>query len=223
MFEVLKAVIWKDILMEYKTKQMTSAMLIFSGLVIVIFSFAFNFSYDTLTQIFPGMIWIALIFSSLLGLNRSFLLEKNNDCMQGLLLLPGDRTVIYWGKLIANFLFVILTQIVIIPGFFLLFDFRFQGNLGLLILVLFVGTLGFIAIGTFLAAITSHSRMSDMLLPIILFPVSVPLIIAGVQCSNMIFAGQGFAAFNQWFYLMLVFDAIFLTLPYMLFDYVMEV
>ena len=79
MFQVLKAVIWKDILMEYKTKQMTSAMLIFSGLVIVIFSFAFNLRYEVLDQIFPGMIWVASIFSSLLGLNRSFLLEKNNE------------------------------------------------------------------------------------------------------------------------------------------------
>ncbi len=223
MFSALKAIIWKDIVMEFKTKQMTSTMLVFSGLVIVIFSFAFTLSLEVLEQVFPGMIWVAIIFSSILGLNRSFLLEKSNDCVQGLLLLPADRTVIYLGKLIANLLFVIVTQIVIVPGFFLLFDYRFQGSLGMLILVLLVGIVGFIAIGTFLAALASNSRMSDMLLPIILFPVSVPLIIAGVECTSFIFQGQGFEAFSQWFYLMLVFDVIFLTIPYMLFDYVMEV
>jgi heme exporter protein B len=116
-----------------------------------------------------------------------------------------------------------LTQIVIVPGFFVFFDYRFQGGLGLLVLILLVGTIGFIAIGTFLAALASNSRMSDMLLPIILFPITVPLIIAGVQSTSLIFQGQGFDAISQWFYLMLVFDVIFLVIPYMLFDYVMEV
>jgi heme exporter protein B len=220
---VLKAVIWKDIIMEYKTKQMTSSMLVFSGLVIVIFGFAFELSIEVLHKVLPGMIWVAMIFSSILGLNRSFILEKSNDCMQGMLLLPCDRTIIFLGKFFANFLFVLLTQIVIVPGFFVFFDYRFQGSLGLLVLILLVGTIGFIAIGTFLAALASNSRMSDMLLPIILFPVTVPLIIAGVQSTSLIFQGQGFDAISQWFYLMLVFDVVFLVIPYMLFDYVMEV
>ncbi|OEH86123.1 transcriptional regulator [Desulfuribacillus stibiiarsenatis] len=209
--------------MEFKTKQMTSAMLIFSGLVIVIFSFAFDLSMDVLQKVLPGMIWVALIFSSILGLNRSFTMEKSNDCMQGLLLIPSDRTMIFLGKFISNLIFVLLTQIVIVPGFFILFDYRFQGSVALLSLVLLVGTIGFIAIGTFLAALASNSRMSDMLLPIILFPVSVPLIIAGVQSTSFIFQGQGFEAFSSWLYLMIVFDVIFLVIPYMLFDYVMEV
>ena len=223
MINVLKAVIWKDIIMEYKTKQMTSSMLVFSGLVIVIFGFAFELSIEVLHKVLPGMIWVAMIFSSILGLNRSFILEKSNDCMQGMLLLPCDRTIIFLGKFFANFLFVLLTQIVIVPGFFVFFDYRFQGSLGLLVLILLVGTIGFIAIGTFLAALASNSRMSDMLLPIILFPVTVPLIIAGVQSTSLIFQGQGFDAISQWFYLMLVFDVVFLVIPYMLFDYVMEV
>ena len=223
MINALKAVIWKDIIMEYKTKQMTSSMLVFSGLVIVIFGFAFELSIEVLHKVLPGMIWVAMIFSSILGLNRSFMLEKNNDCMQGMLLLPCDRTIIFLGKFCANFLFVLLTQIIIVPGFFVFFDYRFQGGLGLLVLILLVGTIGFIAIGTFLAALASNSRMSDMLLPIILFPITVPLIIAGVQSTSLIFQGQGFDAISQWFYLMLVFDVIFLVIPYMLFDYVMEV
>lgn len=223
MLSVLKAVIWKDIVMEYKTKQMTSAMLIFSGLVIVIFSFAFELSLDVLNKVFPGMIWVALIFSSILGFNRSFILEKNNDCIQGLLLLPADRTFIFLGKFVANFLFVFLTQLIIIPGFFILFDYRFHGSIELLLLILLFGGIGFIAIGTFLAALASNSRMSDMLLPILLFPISVPLLIASAQSTNLIFQGYGFDAISSWFYLILVFDIVFLVVPYMLFDYVMEV
>ncbi|OEF96160.1 transcriptional regulator [Desulfuribacillus alkaliarsenatis] len=209
--------------MEYKTKQMTSAMLIFSGLVIVIFSFAFELTFGVLEHVLPGMIWVALVFSSILGLNRSFLLEKSNDCMQGLLLLPSDRTFIFLGKFTGNFLFVLLTQMIIVPGFFIFFDYPFQGSIPLLIFVLLIGMVGFIAVGTFLAALASNSRMSDMLLPIILFPISVPLIIAGVESTSLIFQGASFAEISQWVYLILVFDIVFLVVPYMLFDYVMEV
>lgn len=223
MLSVMKAIIWKDIIMEYRTKQMTSAMLVFSGLVIVIFSFAFELHIGVLEKVLPGMIWVALIFSSILGFNRSFMMEKSNDCLQGLLLLPADRTAIFFSKFISNFLFVLITQIVIVPGFFILFDYRYSGSVALLIFVILLGSVGFVAIGTFLAALTSNSRMSDMLLPIILFPVSVPLIIAGVECTSLLFAGAGFSEISQWLNLIIVFNVIYLVLPYMLFDYIMEV
>lgn len=223
MFKVLSALIWKDIILEYKTKQMTSSMLVFSGLVIIIFGFSFDLSLDLLNRVLPGMIWVTIVFASLLGLNRSFVLERNNDCSQGMLLLPCDRTNIFVSKFLANILFVLLTQIIIIPGFFIFFDYRFQGQLHYLILVLLFGIIGFIAIGTFLAALSANSRMSEMLLPVLLLPISIPLIIAGVQCTSIIFKAGAFADFSQWFYLILVFDIIFLVLPYMLFDYVMEV
>lgn len=219
----IKAIVWKDLVSELRTKEMMSSMLIFSLLVIVIFAFAFDPTRETTTAVFPGMIWVAITFSAILGLNRSFVSEKYNDSMLGLMLTPSDRSVIYFGKVVVNLIFVSIMQLVTIPLFFIMFDFRWSGSIPLLILVIFLSTLGFISVGTFLAALAANTRTSEILLPLILFPIIVPVIIAAVESTAIVLGNQSIVELNSWLMLLIAYDIIFLVVPFALFDYVLEV
>ena len=219
----LSTMVWKDLTLEYRNKEKISSMLIFALLVIIIFAFAFKPSRQTTLEVFPGMLWVAFTFSGMLGLNRSMLLEKENDCLLGLMLAPMDSAVIFFSKVFTNLLFMLMVEIISVPLFMILFDFSFQGSVIWLAIVILLGTFGFSAVGTFLAAVSSNTRTSEILLPLILFPIMVPLIIGAVQATAAIFSGQPAADFAGWLRLMAVFDIIFLVVPFILFDYVLEV
>ncbi|SJZ93148.1 heme exporter protein CcmB [Selenihalanaerobacter shriftii] len=222
-FKQVKALVWKDLKSEFRTKEMLSAMLIFAFLVIVIFSFAFDPTDKDLQQVFPGIIWVAFIFSGILGLNRSFVSEKKNNSIQGLMLCPADRSVIYFGKVITNLILMLIVEFISLPIFIILFDYRFSGSILKLVLVILLGTFGFVSIGTFLAALTANTRTSEVLLPIILFPVVVPLIIGAVESTEAIFIGKGISEILPWLKILGIYDLIFITVPFMLFEFLLEV
>ncbi len=214
----------KDLYSEWKTKQIISTMLIFSALVIVTFSFAFDPANNTVKAVIPGMIWVITIFSGILGLNRSFLGEQANDSLNGLIIAPVDPSSVYLGKFLSNFLLVILVQIVAVPLLFILFDFKILGHIGLLIIVLLLGTFGFISVGTFLAALSANSKSSEMLLPIILFPVVSPVLIGAVQATKIILINfENIASAFSWMKLMAAYDLVFFVICFILFEYVLEV
>jgi heme exporter protein B len=213
----------KDLQAEYRTKELLSSMLLFAFLTVVIMSFAFNPTKDVVKQVFPGMIWVVFAFAGVLGLNRSFLTEKSNDCIAGLTLAANDNSAILVGKLVSNLIFMLVVELVSLPIFFVLFNFRSKGSLGLLIAVVVLGTVGFVAIGTFLAALTVQTKNSEVLLPIILFPLLVPLLIAAVQATGAILSGQGFNEWSLWLKLILGFDFMYLVVPTLLFEYLLEV
>lgn len=217
------ALVRKDLISELRTKEMLSSMLIFSFLTTVVFSFAFEPDAETIKRVFPGIIWVAFIFAGILGLNRSFINEKNNDCIMGLMLCTSDRGVIYLGKMLGNMIFICIMEAVTLPILFVLFDYRLQGSLLYLLLAVFMGTWGFISVGTFLAALSVNTRNSELLLPIILFPIIVPLLIAAVQATGSIMEGGGWADWSNWFSIMAAFDIIFTVIPWLLFDYLLEV
>lgn len=227
MMEVLRTALvitWKDLYSEWKTKQIISTMLIFSALVIVTFSFAFDPANNTVKAVIPGMIWVITIFSGILGLNRSFLSEQANDSMNGLIVAPIDPSSVYLGKFFANLVLVLLVQIVAVPLLFILFDFKMVGNLGLLIVIMFLGTVGFISVGTFLGALSANSKSSEMLLPIILFPVVSPVVIAAVQATKIILINfENIASAYSWMKLMAAYDLVFFVICFILFEYVLEV
>ncbi|MGM7683061.1 heme exporter protein CcmB [Cytobacillus sp. Hm23] len=227
MIKLLKSawiIAWKDIYSEWKTKQLLSTMLIFSGLVIVTFSFAFDPTSNAVKAVVPGMVWVITIFSGILGLNRSFLAEKNQDSLHGMIIAPIDPSSIYFGKMLANFIFVLLVQFISIPLLFILFDFRLLGNVPLFLAVIFLGTFGFISIGTFLAALTANSRSSEMLLPIVLFPIVSPIIIAAVQATKILLVNlENLSSAISWMQLMIGYDLVFFVICFLLFEYVMEV
>jgi len=222
-FNQIRTLVWKDLTSELRTKEMLSSMLIFAFLTTVVFSFAFDPDTETVKRVFPGIIWVAFIFAGILGLNRSFLSEKSNDCIMGLMLCTPDRGAIYLGKMISNLIFMYIMETITLPILFVLFDYRLTGSLLFLLLVVALGTWGFIAIGTFLSALSVNTRNSEILLPIILFPLIVPLLIAAVQATGIILGGGAWDDWSNWFRILVAFDTVFTVVPWLLFDYLLEV
>ncbi|HJV16609.1 MAG TPA: heme exporter protein CcmB [Bacillales bacterium] len=214
----------KDLYSELKTKQVLATMIIFAGLTILVFSFAFDPANNTTKAVIPGVIWVIICFSGILGLNRSFLSEQRNDTMQGLLIAPMDAQSIYLGKFIANFSMILIVEIVAIPFLFLLFDFKILGSIPYFILVMFIGSFGFISIGTFLASLAANSKSSEMLLPLLLFPITSPILIGVVQATRIMLTNiENLASALAWIQLVSAYDVIFFVLCFILIDYVLEV
>jgi heme exporter protein B len=214
----------KDLYSELKTKQVLATMIIFAGLVILVFSFAFDPSNNTTRAVIPGIVWVIIVFSGILGLNRSFLSEQKNDTMQGLLISPMEPASIYMGKLLANFAMMLVVEIVAIPFLFLLFDYKYIGSLPYFIFVLLIGSFGFISIGTFLASLAANSKSSEMLLPLLLFPVTSPILIGAVQATRIILNNiEKLPDAIAWIQLIAAYDVIFFVLCLLLIEYVLEV
>jgi heme exporter protein B len=214
----------KDLFSELKTKQILVTQIIFAGLVIVVFSFAFDPANNTTKAVIPGAIWVIVVFAGILGLNRSFISEQRNDTMQGLLVAPMEASSIFLGKFIANFTMILVVEMVSIPFLFLLFDFKFLGSIPYFILVIFVGSFGFISIGTFLAALASNSKSSEMLLPLLLFPITSPILIGVTQATRIILSDMSkLSSALAWTQMVTAYDVIFFVVCFLLIEYVLEV
>jgi heme exporter protein B len=214
----------KDLYSEIKTKQVLATMIIFAGLVILVFSFAFDPANNTTKEVIPGVVWVIIVFSGILGLNRSFISEQRNDTMQGLMIAPMDATSIFLGKLFANFAMILVVECISVPFLFLLFNFKILGSVPLFILVLFIGSFGFISIGTFLAALAANSKSSEMLLPLLLFPITSPILIGVVQATRITLTNMDkVKSALAWIQLVSAYDVIFFVLCFLLIEYVLEV
>jgi len=214
------AIVHKDIVAELRTKEMFSSMFVFALLVIVIFNFAFELRVANVKQVAPGVLWVAFTFAGMLGLNRSFILEKDKGCLEGLLLAPVDRSAIYFGKMLGNLIFMSVVEAIVLPIFWVLFNPPLFSPA--LVLVIVLGTLGFAGVGTLFSAIAVHTRAREVMLPILLFPIVVPLMIAAVKITGGLLDGQPLSEMRNWLNLLVGFDIIFLTVSYMTFDYVVE-
>jgi heme exporter protein B len=214
------AIVQKDVAVELRTKEMLSSMFVFSLLVIVIFNFAFELRVEDVRKVAPGVLWVTFVFAGMLGLSRSFVLEKDKGCLEGLLLCPVDRSAIYFGKMLGNVIFMTIVEAIILPIFSVLF------NVSLLqpglILIVVLGTLGFAGVGTLFSAMAVHTRSREVMLPVLLFPVMVPAMIAAVKATGGILDGRLFSEIAHWLRLLVVFDAVFLAISFMTFDYVVE-
>ncbi|MCM3765233.1 heme exporter protein CcmB [Neobacillus niacini] len=214
----------KDLLSELKTKQILVTQIIFAALVIVVFSFAFDPANNTTKAVIPGVIWVIIVFAGILGLNRSFISEQRNDTMQGLLVAPMEAASIFLGKFFANFTMILIVEIVSIPFLFLLFDFKMTGSIAYFILVIFVGSFGFVSIGTFLAALAANSKSSEMLLPLLLFPITSPILIGVTQATRIILSDMSkLSSALAWTQMVTAYDVIFFVVALLLIDYVLEV
>jgi heme exporter protein B len=187
------ALIRKDLQIEFRTKETLAALLLLGLLTLVVLSFAFDPTSELRVEAAPGALWVAVIFAGVLGLNRSFLAERENECLQGLLLCPVDRGSIYLAKAVGNFLFMMAAQLVIVPIF--IFFFNLPVSLGVVgvFLCLALGLLGFAAIGTLFAAISVRTRAREVMLPLLLLPLAVPIFIAGVKVTGPMLAGKPLA------------------------------
>ncbi|PLR79457.1 transcriptional regulator [Bacillus sp. V3-13] len=212
----------KDLSNEIKSKQTIGMMIIFSSLVILVFSFAFDPTNNTVAAVVPGLIWVITIFSGILGLNRSFLLEHENDSLTGLRSAPIDPSSIFLGKVIANFLIVTCVQAISIPVLFILFDYHFNGHFAAFILIILCATFGFIVVGTFLAALAANAKNSEMLLPVLLLPLLSPLMISAVQATKIVLNDKSIEDAVSWLQLMSGYDLLFFAACFFLFEFIME-
>lgn len=215
------AIVGKDIATELRTKEMISAMFVFSLLIIFIFNFAFDLRAENVQALAPGVLWVAIAFAGMLGLSRSFILEQDRGVLDGLLLAPVDRSAIYIGKMIGNVLFISVVELVILPFFMVLFNQPF-GALPPLAGVIILGTIGFASVGTLFSAMAVHTRAREVLLPIMLFPVVIPAMLAAVRLTAGILDSLPFEEVSQWLALLITFDAVFIAVSFMLFEYVVE-
>lgn len=213
------ALVLKDLSLERRSHDVLGSMVIFGLIVILVFSFSFDLRGQEASQVAPGVLWVAIAFAGMLGLGRSFVLERDQGCLDGLLLCPVDRAVLYLGKALGNLLFITLTEIVFVPLCFALFNLRFDWRL---LPVILLGTLGFSAVGTLISAMAVHARAREVMLPILLFPIVLPLLIAAVKSTAGILDGLAFADIKQWVQLLAGFDVIFLTASYLAFELVVE-
>ena len=214
------AIVWKDVRAELRTKDILSSMLVFAALAVVIFQIAFDLRADNARLVLPGVVWIAITFSGVLGLNRSFILEQDRGSMEGLLLAPMDRSVIYFGKLIGNLLFIFAVELVLLPLASIFFNVWIVTPS--ILLVVFLGTIGFAAVGTLFAALSVNTRAREVMLPILLFPIMVPVLIAGVRAMGALLDGETLKDVAQWLRLLVAYDVIFIAAAFLLFDFVVE-
>lgn len=214
----VQTILWKDIRCELRSKQTWMSMGLFALLVLVIFNFAFDLRVDNKAAIAPGALWVAFVFASLLGLGRTITSEQENGTMDRLMLCPVDRKAIYVAKLLGNLVFIAVVEVIALPVFAVLFDVPlFTGRL---LPIVLLGTLGIATIGTLFSTIAAATRARELLLPILVFPLIVPVVIGAVRATGALMA----PSINEppWLGLMLAFDLIFLSISLLVFEYVIE-
>lgn len=219
-FRQVAAIVQKDIATELRTKENLSAMIVFALLVLVIFNFAFELQGVDITVLGSGVLWVAFTFSGILGLGRSFAAEKDKGSLEGLLISPVDRGAIFVGKAISNWLFITVMEAVTLPLFAIL------NNVAIpwwpIIPYIILGTVGFAAMGTLLGAIAASTKMREVMLPILLFPVSIPLLMAAVKLTSGAIQLRGFPEVSNWFSILITYDVVFLVASFLVFEYVVE-
>jgi heme exporter protein B len=213
-------ILWKDLVVELRTREMSSSMLVFALLLIVIFSFSFELRVENMAQVAPGVLWVTFAFAGTLELNRSLSLEMENDCLDGLFLVPMERSAIYFGKVLGNLIFISAIEALMLPIFSVLFELNLIQPSLLLTTVL--GTIGFAAVGTLLSAIAVNTRAREVMLPVLLFPIVLPVVISAVKVTAGILDGVPLGDLAHWLRFLIAFDIIFLVVSYMTFDYVVQ-
>ncbi|KAF0109978.1 MAG: heme exporter protein B [Chloroflexi bacterium] len=217
---VILTIFWKDILAERRTREILSAMLVFALVVILLFVFAFDLSPETRRNTAAGVIWVTLCFSGTIGLNRTLSVEKDRGGIDGLMLAPADRTALFFGKALTNWVYMLLTALFVVPIYSLfnntnLFSFTLLG-------VIMLGTFGYIVTGTLLSSLSLQLRSREMLLPVLLFPVVIPLLLSAIRATSILLEGGSQTELNTWLVLLFSYDLIFLAISVMVFDKIIE-
>jgi len=213
--------VWKDVLIDLKRKDNLLSMLLFAILTLLVFQFAMGEEPDRFKMALPGIIWIVFLMSGVLGLEKSFMQEMETGCMGGLLLAPVERSVLFLGKMLANTLFLLISQLLFIPLCLFLFEIEVINWLEFLMVILF-GTIGFSSLGTLLTAMTSTLRGKEMLFPILIFPLMVPSLLCVVRLTDFLFFGSHPAEVWSWWKLLIGFDVILFTFSLLGFEFIVE-
>jgi heme exporter protein B len=214
--------LWKDLLLELRRRDSLLTMFFFGTLLLFVFHFSFDLPPDRVAEMAPALLWLAFLFTGTLGLTQLFQVERENHCFEALLLSPLDRGALFLAKSCFTLLLMFLVEAIVMPLFWILFNLQGWNLLPQLFLVTLLGTVGFCVLGTIMSAITLRARARELLLPLVLFPLMIPVILATIRCmENIMSAGELGAAWS-WLRLLLGFDVIFVTVGILMFDRVIE-
>ena len=213
-------IVWKDILLELRSRDLVVSVLVFGLLVVVVFNFALNNAPGRAEQLAPGILWTAFAFAAILAMNRAFVRDQEQGGLEGLLISPVSRDAIFLGKALTSLIFMLLIEAALLPVYAVMLDFSaLSFNL---ILTIFLGTLGFAVVGTLFSAMAVQTRSREIMLPVLFFPVVLPVIIAAVEASTRAVGGETIVGLGRWLPLIGVFDALFLVICPWVFAFVVE-
>lgn len=214
-------ILWKDLLLEFRSRDMIISVLVFGLLVVVVFNFALNVTPRLVTDLAPGILWVAFAFSGTLAMNRAFVREKEQGGLEGLILTPVSRDAIFLGKALAGFLFMLIVEAALLPVFAALMGFSAFSLT--LVLTIVLATLGFATVGTLFSAIAVQTRSREIMLPVLFFPIILPVLIGAVEATTQAIGGAaGGVGVSRWLPLIAVFDALFLVICPWVFAFVVE-
>ena len=219
----VRAIVWKDLTTERRSKAGFNAVAFLGVLILLLFGFALGPDAEALRNAAAGALWLAILFAGVLAFNRSYQLELDGAALEPLLLYPAPRWTIFAGKLVANLLFVLLVEAIVVPVAIVLFQVKAPGGWLPASGVLLLGSVGFVALGTFYASMASRSRAREVLLPLLLFPMLVPVLLASSEATSALLAGDPMQDAGAWIRLLAMFDVIFVVASFLVFDHVIEV
>lgn len=222
-WKTVAVILKKDLRVEFRTKEVFNSAAVFALLVIVTFSMAFEPSAEQTREFSGGLLWVAFTFSAMLGLSRTFAREVPNDCLQGLRMAPISAAAIYTGKLLSNILFLGLIEAILLPLFAVFYNVRLWPVAPQLAVIVLLGSWGLAAVGTSFAAIATNIRLRELMLPVLLFPIEIPLILSLVEATTAVIrGGETILAPEIWLRTALGFDIVFTILSLFLFEYILE-
>jgi len=216
------AIVRKDLRMEFRGKEVFTTTLMFSLLVLVLFNFAFDMTTIKAEDASAGILWVAILFSGSLSMNRAFLYEKEEGCLFALMLSPIDRSSIYFGKLISNFVLTLISVAIIVPVFMALYNINVMEQFLWQVVAFFLGTLGFVSVGTLVASMSVNLRAREMMGPLLMFPVVAPVVISAVKLSGGLIRGELPADLMVWVNILIAFNVVYLVVAWLVFEHVIE-
>ena len=220
-FKALFTIIKKDVLMEMRTKEVVNASLVFAILLVIVFSFIMEPGSEVEKKIAGGIFWMAVTFSGILGLNKTMMSELEGGNFEALMLAPVDKSAIFFGKVISNMLVLILLEIILIPLFLVFYSINIVSH-PLMIAVLFLATYGYALVGTLFSMISVRTNSREIMLPLLLLPIMIPILIAAILSTNIFISGSDIIYSYNWIKLTAVFDIIFTAVIFGIFSAIIE-
>jgi heme exporter protein B len=215
-------VAWKDLLVERRSKETLNALLFFSLALLFVFQFTLGPDRERLASVLPGLLWLGFILSGVLGLGRAFLVEHENDCWEALLLAPGDKSAIYLGKLLGSLALMLVVEALVLALFVVFFNVDLGPSVPSLALVIALGTVGIAAVGTLFAAMTAQVRARELLFPVLLLPVLVPVLLGTVKATEALLLREALSSVGHWLTLLIAADLVYLAVGVLTFDVILE-
>ncbi len=220
LFGPVATMVWKDMVLELRSRELVVSVFVFGLLLVVVFSFALDPTPAQARTLAPGILWVAFAFAATLAMNRAFVREQETGALEGLLITPVSRDAIFLAKALTSLIFMLLIEAVLLPAYAVMLGFSaLSWTLGATILLT---TVGFALVGTLFSAMAAQTRSREIMLPVLFFPIVLPVILAAVQATTRAVGGETFIGLGRWLPLIAVFDALFLVICPWVFSYVVE-